>query len=122
MSTASGPFTLRAQLFDPKSHKRVGVHFGGIDRGLTAGPWWESTKDGSRIRGGNAVSAPSPDANSIPWLRLEVLEHAGSGVFTPVTYIQRLNTEGGVGPTGACKTGAQRKVHYTADYYFFGNP
>ncbi len=112
----------RAQLFDPQTHKRVGIHYGGIDRGLTAGPWWESTKDDSTIRGGNAVSAPSPTPGNIPWLRLEVLDHTGNGIFSPVSYIQRLNTEGGVAPTGACKSGAQRNVRYEADYYFYGKP
>jgi hypothetical protein len=111
----------RAELFDPQSHQRMAIHYGGINRGLTPGPWWESVRDGSRIRGGNAVSAPSPNADSIPLLRLEVLERQGSGVFTPVSYIQRLNTMGGVGPTGACQPGERRWVAYTADYYFYGN-
>jgi len=69
-----------------------------------------------------ADSAPSPNANSIPLLRLEVLERQGTGMFSPVSYIQRLNTTGGVGPTGACATGAQRRVVYTADYYFYAAP
>jgi hypothetical protein len=112
----------RALLFTPDPHRLTGIHYGGIDRGLTPGPWWESVRDDSRIRGGNPVSAPSPNANSIPLLRLEVLERDGTGVFEPVNYIQRLNTVGGVGPTGACRAGAQRWVPYTADYYFYGNP
>jgi hypothetical protein len=112
----------RALLFDPESNRPTGIHYGGIDRGLTPGPWWEALRDSSRIRAGNAVSAPSPNANSIPLLRLEVLERQGSGVFSPVSYIQRLNTKGGVGPTGGCQTGAQRQVPYTADYYFYAAP
>ncbi len=110
----------RAQLFDPQSHRPTAIHYGGIDRGLTPGPWWEALRDGSRIRAGNAVSAPSPNANSIPLLRLEVLEWHGTGVFSPVSYIQRLNTVGGVGPSGGCEPGAWRSVPYTADYYFYG--
>jgi hypothetical protein len=112
----------RALLFDSQSHQPTGIHYGGIDRGLTPGPWWESLDDGSRIRGGNALSAPSPNANSIPLLRLEVLERQGTGVFSPVSYIQRLNTVGGVGPSGGCEPGAQRWVAYTADYYFYAAP
>jgi len=111
----------RAGLFDPQSHQPTGIHYGGIDRGLTPGPWWESVDDGSRIRGGNAVSAPSPNANSIPLLRLEVVERQGTGVLSLISYIQRLNTVGGVGLTGGCAAGAQRWVAYTADYYFYGN-
>jgi hypothetical protein len=112
----------RALLFDPQSNQPTANHYGGIDRDLTPGPWWESIGDGSRIRGGKAVSAPSPNANSIPLLRLEVLERQGSGVFSPASYIQRLNTLGGVGPTTACESGAQRQVPYTADYYFYATP
>ena len=112
----------RALLFDPQSYQPTGIHYGGVDRGLTPGPWWESVADGSRIRGGRALSAPSPNADSIPQLRLEVLERYGTGVFSPVSYIQRLNTVGGVGPTGECQTGAQREVPYTADYYFYATP
>ena len=112
----------RALLFDPESHQAVGSHYGGIDRGLTPGPWWESADDGSHIRGGEALSAPSPNANSIPLLRLKVLEWRGTGIFTPVSYIQRLNTEGGVAPAGGCQPSAQRSVPYTADYYFYTTP
>jgi hypothetical protein len=112
----------QALLFASQSNQPTGIHYGGIDRGLTPGPWWESLSDGSRIRGGNALSAPSPNANSIPLLRLEVLERAGTGVFSPVSYIQRLNTKGGVMPNGGCQTGQQRQVPYTADYYFYATP
>jgi Protein of unknown function (DUF3455) len=112
----------RALLFDPQSHQPTANHYGGIDRGLTPGPWWDSVDDSSRIRGGNAVRAPSPNPDSIPLLRLEVLERQGTGVFSPVSYIQRLNTTGGVGPTGACQGGERREVPYTADYYFYAAP
>jgi hypothetical protein len=112
----------RARLFDPVAHGTTGTHYGGIDAGLTAGPWWESDDDGSRIRGGVVKPAPSPNPDSIPLLLLKVQEWYGNGVFTPVTHIQRLNTEGGVGPTGACAGHARRSVPYTADYYFYAAP
>lgn len=110
----------QARLFDPETHRRIGVHYGGIDRGLTPGPWWESVRDGSRIRAGNPVIEPSQQPDSIPLLQLEVLEWEGSGLFSEVETIQRLNTVGGVGPTGPCHGGQQRRVPYTADYYFYG--
>lgn len=112
----------RAQLFDRETNRRDGVHYGGIDQGATPGPWWESADDGSRIRAGKPIGAPSPNPDSIPLLLLEVLEHKDSGMFSPVTHIQRLNTHGGVSPTGACETGARRQVPYTADYYFYAAP
>jgi len=119
-----GQWTLHAPaalLFATPAPKATGIHYGGIDRGYTPGPWWESLRDGSRIRGGNALRAPSPNPNSIPLLRLEVLDWYGTGVFSPVKYIHRLNTVGGVSPTGACMAGAREFVPYTADYYFYGN-
>ncbi len=109
----------RAALFDQEYAQHTATHYGGVDHGLTPGPWWEAVRDNSRIRGGNAVSAPSPNANSIPLLRLEVMERQGSGVFESVAYIQRLNTTGGVGPTGACQGDERREVPYTADYFFY---
>lgn len=112
----------RAQLFDPKAHGRIGAHYGGIDRSLTSGPWWELASDSSRIRAGNPQSAPSPNPDSIPLLRLDVLERYGTGVFSQVNHVFRLNTVGGISPTGDCNTGAWRQVPYTADYYFYGNP
>lgn len=111
----------RALLFDPQSRRPTIIHYGGIDRGLTAGPWWESIKDGSRVRGRSTGSALSPNPDSIPLLRLAVQEHQGDGMFSSVTYIQRLNTTGGVSPTGSCERHARRQVPYTADYYFYGN-
>jgi hypothetical protein len=112
----------RALLIEPQSNELTGIHYGGIDRGLTLGPWWESLADGSRIRGAKTGEAPSPNAHSIPLLRLAVMERQGSGVFTPVSLIQRLNTMGGVAPTGKCQSGKQRSVPYAADYYFYAAP
>src|ERR1700722_16986048 len=51
-----------AQLFD-KSGKAFGKHF--------EGPSWQAN-DGSRITGKAVANAPSPDADSIPWLLLTV--------------------------------------------------
>jgi hypothetical protein len=112
----------RALLFDPQDGRPVAQHYGGIDRNLTPGPWWEAFSDSSRMRAGNAVPAPSPNPDSIPLLRLQVLQREGTGMFSRVSYIQRLNTMGGVGPAGACDTSARVSVPYTADYYFYGTP
>jgi hypothetical protein len=121
----SGQWTLhapRALLFDPESNQPDVIHYGGIERGLTPGPWWESLDDGSRIRGVKTGEAVSPNPTSIPLLRLKVMEHRGEGVFSLVSQIQRLNTVGGVAPTGNCESGTQRWVPYTADYYFYATP
>lgn len=112
----------RAVLFNPKSNRADGFHYGGIDRDRAAGPWWESIRDGSAVRGARVDGVPSPDPNSIPWLLLAVVEHSGAGEFSPVTHIQRLNTSGGASPSGACKPGMMRSVPYTADYFFYAAP
>jgi hypothetical protein len=89
--------------------KTVGRHY--------AGPSWEHN-DGSAVVGKVIGNAPGTGPNDIPWLKLEVATRRGSGVLTPVTTVQRINTKGGK-LTGACDTaGAFSSVPYAADYVF----
>jgi hypothetical protein len=82
------------------------------------GPTWE-TADGSKIVGKVMANAPAPKAGAIPWLLLSV-ESSGIGVLAGARFVQRVNTVGGVGPTGACPTaGAEQRVDYTADYIIY---
>src|SRR5262249_38301506 len=93
-------------------------HFGGIETGLPAGVYWQSVHDGSRVHAGNAVAVPVPGA--VPQLRLEKLDVAGTGILSRTSFVQRLNTVGGLAPTGACAPqDAQVAVPYTADYLFY---
>ena len=108
----------RADLLDD-SGASVGLHYGGVDKGLPPGPYWEA-KDGSRVHGASPVSVPNP--GSIPLLRLEAADTSGSGVFAKVAFIHRLDTTGGAAPAGACETGKQTEVPYTAKYYFYSKP
>jgi hypothetical protein len=101
-----------AQLFD-KSGKAFGKHF--------AGPSWEAN-DGSRVTGKAVANAPSPDADSIPWLLVNILTHEGTGVLSRATSIQRINTKGGKAPASGCEashTGQEVRVPYEADYLFY---
>jgi hypothetical protein len=83
-----------------------------------AGPTWEAP-DGSKIVGRVLANEPAPKAGAIPWLLLST-ESSGSGVLAGARFVQRVNTSGGVGPTGACPTaGTERRVDYTADYIFY---
>lgn len=107
----------RATLFDAAGNQ-VAIHFGGVDKGLPAGPYWQAS-DGSRVHGANPVSVPNP--GSIPLLRLDAADTSGNGVFTKVTFIQRLETTGGVAPAGACSSGTT-EVAYTAKYNFYAKP
>lgn len=86
-----------------------------------AGPTWTST-DGSVVTGTRIASVNSPDAGAIPWLLLSGASASGEGLFERVTYIQRLDTVGGVAPAGGCSAqtvGAETRVNYSATYVFF---
>jgi hypothetical protein len=83
-----------------------------------AGPTWEAP-DGSKIVGKVLANEPASKAGAIPWLLLST-ESSGSGVLAGARFVQRVNTSGGVGPTGACPTaGTERRVDYTADYIIY---
>ncbi|MBB5159383.1 DUF3455 domain-containing protein [Saccharopolyspora phatthalungensis] len=93
----------------------VAIHFAG-----PAYPRWESTKDGSLVGAQKIASADKPGA--VPQLLLKATENnGGRGTqFGEVTYVQRLNTRGGLAPAGKCNEGARASVSYTADYVFWG--
>jgi len=108
--TLKGP---EAELFD-KAGKAIGRHF--------EGPTWEWS-DRSQVTGKMVTSAPSPDADSIPWLLLAATGHSGDGVLALVSSIQRLNTKGGKAPAGGCDAahlGQETRAAYSADYLFYG--
>lgn len=103
----------QAELFD-ENGKLIGRHF--------AGPSWQ-LDDRSEVTGRIVARADSPDPEAIPWLLLSAGDHFGSGLMTHVSDIQRLNTSGGKAPNTGCDAthaGAETKVSYSADYYFFG--
>jgi hypothetical protein len=101
-----------AQLTD-KDGKPFGKHF--------AGPSWEAN-DGSRITGKAVANAPSPDADSIPWLLITVMSHSGEGVLARVSSVQRVNTKGGKASASGCDAahaGQEERKPYSAEYLFF---
>ena len=83
------------------------------------GPSWQSSDDGSLVEGTAPVAAPSATPNSIPQLLVTAKTSRGPEVFGDVTFIQRLNTVGGVAPAAACTAGATTAVPYQAVYRFF---
>jgi Protein of unknown function (DUF3455) len=89
--------------------KTVGRHY--------AGPNWELS-DSSAVVGKAVGNAPGATANDIAWLKLDVASRRGSGVLTPVTTVQRINTHGGK-LEGTCeKAGEFKSTPYSADYIF----
>lgn len=99
-------------------------------------PTWLYTDDGSEVKaqvgqytkpdGTTTAATATPDANSVPWLRLDVTVHqGGSGLFSRVDQVQRLYTAGGKAPKNGCDRDAANKhviqpIAYTAEYVFWG--
>ena len=60
------------------------------------------------------------DSDAVPWLLLKATSTEGHGIFSRVTYIQRVNTVGGVAPTEpGTYVGEEVSVPYTTEYYFY---
>ncbi len=95
---------------DAGAHGEIAIHY--------AGPTWESNS-GSKVVGAR-VAGSTVDPTAIPWLLLKATTAQGPGIFAPTTYIQRVNTEGGLAPTTpGTSAGQEARVPYTAEYFFF---
>jgi len=116
-AAADGKFawTLKApeaELHDRKD-KVIGSH--------SAGPTWK-LKDGSEVTGKAVAHVDSLSGESIPWLLVNAVGHAGKGLLTTVTTIQRVRTHGGMPPDDVCDAAhvnGESKSSYRADYYFY---
>jgi hypothetical protein len=116
------------QWFNGSVHQQVATHFLTPNPGeeATNRPLWQSSIDSSIVWGKQVETSADPnyvDPAAIPWL---LLERAGSqtgpsggSMLSQTTFIQRLNTSGGLKPTTACTVGAREFVPYTADYVFY---
>ena len=94
----------------PEDEGVVGTHY--------AGPTWESNS-GSKVVG-SRIAGVTVDPTAIPWLLLVAKTSQGPGVFNHVTYIQRLNTFGGLAPsTPGTSAGQVARVPYMAEYFFY---
>ena len=104
----------RANLYDDNA-KLLATHYGG--------PTWEA-RDGSTVVGQREAGV-TVDPTAVEWLRLSARGTPGpdGDRLAGTTYIQRINTTGGLAPAAAdCNAdtaGAQTEVPYTADYVFF---
>ncbi len=96
-----------------RSGKQVGKYYG-------PPATWEHM-DGSKLTGVQVAVAPNGTGN-IPNQLVKANPASGNGAMTGVTYIQRVNTMGGVAPGNACaasNVGARHIVKYQADYIFY---
>ncbi len=81
---------------------------------------WES-KDGSKVTGAQLAVAPA-NPGSIPLQLVKANPAMGSGGMQGTSYIQRVNTQGGVAPATPCTAsaiGQKQVVKYQADYIFW---
>jgi uncharacterized protein DUF3455 len=100
-----------ATLYDRRG-RVVGQHF--------AGPTWEWL-DHSKVVG-TRLAGFTADPSAIPELLLAATPDAHRGRLAKVTFIQRLDTTGGLAPATGCgpaQAGQIARVDYTATYYFY---
>ena len=93
--------------------KPVGTHFLNFSTGR---PVWQF-KGGSAVEAARTQSASGGTGN-IAWLLLQAVD-TSPGRLGQTTWIQRLNTTGGVAPAGTCTPGATTAVPYSTDYFFW---
>lgn len=85
-----------------------------------AGPTWESVSDHSKLVAKKRQEFPAR-ADAIPALLLQATAHEGTGLMADVSYVQRLDTVGGLAPSAGCDdahVNATARVAYTATYVF----
>ncbi|MBL8899372.1 MAG: DUF3455 domain-containing protein [Planctomycetes bacterium] len=87
----------------------IGIHY--------AGPTWISVSGSGVV--GRVQTRFTADPTAIPWLRLEAVGTRGPGIFANTTYIQRVNTTGGLAPTHLGTPNEIVEVPYTAEYYYY---
>jgi hypothetical protein len=126
-------FGPQATLFNDDD-KQVITHFLSPNpfEGGTPRATWQHSQDTSTVWAFATPATTSTDPafvapGAIPWLRLEVVGAqdgpTGGHKLTATTFIQRLNTSGGVAPSTGCilstDVGKKALVPYTADYFFY---
>ena len=100
-----------------KVHKPVGSH---VLNFATGRPVWQF-QDGSFVEATRKVGGTAAPG-SIPPLLLQAVvtgEGPDGDRLLRTTWVQRLNTSGGVAPSAPCTPGATLAVPYTTDYLFW---
>lgn len=77
-------------------------------------------RDGSRLLGTVVAHETAASADTLPWLLLSTKSY-GKGALEGVSYVQRVNTRGGMPPAGCSASQANRllRVDFTADFVFY---
>jgi len=124
-------FTPQATLFGDAG-EQLTTHFfspNPVEGGIVRATWENSTDTSMVWAKANATSTDpafvNPDA--VAWVLLQAVGTrvgpTGGAALTGTTFIQRVNTVGGVAPSTGCDTpqdlGAKAFIPYTADYVFY---
>ena len=132
-------FTPQATLFKDNDDRQIITHFfspnpsePNIDATVVANGTirvtWQA-RDSSKVWA--KVHQPdgtlTVDPNAVAWLLLDAVNNqdgpTGGKTLSDVTFIQRVNTTGGLAPANGCTSssdlGNTAFVPYTADYYFY---
>ena len=106
-----------AALYEPGTRKPKGAHFLNFGTGRPVWQW----QDGSSVEAARRVTGAAVPGNIAPLLLEAVGTMSGpdGDRLARTTWVQRLNTSGGVAPAGSCLPGATAAVPYTTDYYFW---
>lgn len=126
-------FGPQATLFDDGG-QQVMTHFlsANPDENGKARATWQDSQETSAVWA--VATASSTDTSfvapgAIPWLRLQVVGTddgtALEGTLSETTFVQRVNTQGGLAPVSGCgqaaDIGRKALVPYAADYVFYKN-
>jgi hypothetical protein len=87
---------------------------------------WQDSRDTSAIWA-RAVAAATVNQTAIPWVKLQVVGAkagpTGGDTLSVATFLQRVNTVGGLAPKTGCDAltdvGHKAFIPYTADYFFY---
>ena len=105
---------------EAKAPKVSGTHYLNFASGR---PVWEF-KDGSTVEAARKVTVPGGPGNIASLLLQAAVTTAGpdGNRLARTTWVQRLNSSGGVAPGGACTPGDTIAVAYSTDYVFWTAP
>jgi hypothetical protein len=121
-------FTPQATLFNDQN-EQLTTHFfspNPVEGGNPVRVTWEDSADTSTVWA-RLIASATVNPNAIAWLLLEVVGTrvgpTGGHALTGTTFIQRVNTVGGLAPPTGCDVlrdvGRKAFIPYTADYFFY---
>jgi hypothetical protein len=124
-------FTPQATLFTDQG-EQLTSHFNSpnpVEGGTVVRATWRDSQDTSTVWA-KATGVVSVTPDDIAWVRLQVVGAevgpTGGNTLSGTTFIQRLNTVGGLAPSTGCDLptdiGHKAFVPYTADYFFYKIP